>query len=63
MGVKQIMVAQCDICGAMEPAKAERAEYNGTRYTIPDDWQFGTNEGVTICPKCAELLSMRIKKK
>lgn len=55
--IKQITVAECDICGATEKAKMGTAQYNETIYEPPKGWiRSGTNNMFLICPKCWEKL-------
>lgn len=55
--IKQITVAECDICGAMEKARVEgtqRDEYN----EVPKGWvRSATNNNFCICPKCWKKLN------
>lgn len=55
--IKQIYVCECDICGAVEKAKAVNAYRNDTDYQMPDNWTRGKNSEICICPKCSEKLS------
>ncbi len=51
--IKTITVAQCDICGKTEPAKAVNGQYNETEYTIPNGWKTSeTNKEFCICYGC-----------
>ena len=55
--IKTITVAQCDICGKTEPAKAIPGQYNETDYTIPDSWKKSdTNKDFCICDQCRKKL-------
>lgn len=54
--IKNITVAQCDICGKTVPAKRINGQYNDVEYTIPDGWHPGTNPGVHLCEVCSAAL-------
>ncbi len=55
--IKTITVAQCDVCGKTEPAKAISAQYNETDYVLPDGWKKSpTNDSFCICPCCKTKL-------
>lgn len=55
--IKQIYVCECDICGAVEKAKAVNAYRNDTEYQMPNDWTHGKNSEIRICPKCSAKLN------
>lgn len=55
--IKQIYVCECDICGAVEKAKAVNAYRNDTDYQMPDDWTHGKNSEICICPACSSKLN------
>ena len=55
--IKQIYVCECDICGAVEKAKAVNAYRNDTEYQMPDNWTHGKNSEICICPTCSNKLS------
>lgn len=54
--IKQITVAECDVCGKTEKAKEVSGRYNETEYVIPEGWKQGRNDKVSICPRCAAKL-------
>ena len=55
--IKQITVAECDICGFVQQAKERNGQYNETDYTIPDGWVHGKgNPNICICPDCNKTL-------
>ena len=54
--IKQIYVCECDICGAVEKAKATNYR-NETDYVLPDDWTHGKNSEICICPACTAKLN------
>ena len=54
--IKPIYVCECDICGAIENAKAVTWR-NETEYEIPDNWVRGNNKKVCICPTCSAKLN------
>lgn len=55
--IKQIYVCECDICGAVEKAKAVNAYRNDTDYQMPNNWTHGKNSEICICPTCSEKLN------
>ena len=55
--IKQIYVCECDICGAVEKAKAVNAYKNDTDYQMPNDWTHGKNSEICICPTCSAKLN------
>ena len=55
--IKQIYVCECDICGAVVPAKAKNYR-NETDYVLPDGWTHGKNTDICICPACAAKLNI-----
>lgn len=50
--LKQITIAECDLCGKTEPAKAAIGRYNETGYDLPDGWSKGHNNNFILCPEC-----------
>ena len=55
--IKQIIVAECDICGYTEKAKPETFR-NETNCRLPDGWmQSEANKQFCICPKCWKKLN------
>lgn len=58
--IKQIYVCECDICGAVEKAKAVNAYRNDTEYQMPDNWTHGKNSEICICPTCSSKLSASV---
>jgi hypothetical protein len=55
--IKKITVAQCDICGKTEPAKATTVQYNETDYVLPDNWKWSeTTKEFCICYECRKKL-------
>lgn len=55
--IKQIYVCECDICGAVEKAKAVNAYRNDTEYQMPNNWTHGKNSEICICPACSAKLN------
>ena len=53
--LKQITIAECDLCGKIEHAKAVSERYNETDYTLPDGWGYGHNKDFTLCPECLSV--------
>lgn len=50
--IKQITVAECDICGRTEKARPEMFR-NETNYKLPEGWmQSEANPQFCICPRC-----------
>lgn len=58
--IKQIYVCECDICGAVEKAKAVNAYRNDTEYQMPTNWTQGKNSEICICPACSSKLSASV---
>ena len=50
--IRQIWIAECDLCGETEKAKPKSGRYNETDYTLPDGWGYGHNNDFTLCPEC-----------
>lgn len=50
--LKQIWIAECDLCGATERAKSVLSPYNETVYELPAGWGRGHNKNFCICPEC-----------
>ena len=50
--LRQITIAECDLCGKTEPAKAVPGRYNEREYTLPDGWSKGHNNNFILCPEC-----------
>ena len=57
--LKQITIAECDMCGKTEPAKAVSGRYNEREYTLPDGWSRGHNKDFMLCPECTSIYSER----
>ena len=53
--IRQIWIAECDLCGHREDAKAVSGRYNETNYTLPDGWGYGYNKNFTLCHECLLL--------
>ena len=56
MTLKQIWVAQCDLCGRLEHAKNVPGRYNNTDYIVPDGWDRGQNKDFVLCPECLSVI-------
>lgn len=55
--IKQITVAECDICGVTEKAKPVAGQYNETDYKLPPGWmQSEANGDFCICHECLKKL-------
>lgn len=52
--IRQIWIAECDLCGHREDAKAVSGRYNETDYTLPNGWRKAHNKDFILCPKCHE---------
>lgn len=55
--LKQIWIAECDLCWKVERAKVERAKENisnaGTIYMLPYGWAWGISDiKCAVCPEC-----------
>lgn len=50
--LKQITIAECDLCGRTEKAKAVSGRYNDREYTLPDGWSRAHNKEFILCPEC-----------
>ncbi len=57
--IRQIWIAECDLCGHREDAKAVSGRYNETDYTLPNGWGYGHNKDFTLCPECLARKSAR----
>ena len=55
--IKQIYMCECDICGAVEKAKAVNTCRNDTEYQMPNNQIHGKNSEMCICPACSATLS------
>ena len=56
--IKQIVVAECDICGVMQKAKLGRGQYNEDSYVLPDGWMRSeANSDFCICSECWKKLT------
>ena len=55
--LKQITIAECDMCGKTEPAKATTGRYY-MEYTLPDGWSKGHNNNFILCPECASVRTL-----
>ena len=56
--IKQIFVAECDICGATQRALQQTGRYNETDYALPQGWEKSeTNGKFCICPACWRKLT------
>ncbi|MBQ8697390.1 MAG: hypothetical protein IJ521_00100 [Schwartzia sp.] len=54
--IKQVWVAQCDLCGKIENAKLVAGRYNETAPTLPEGWICGYNKDFHCCPECAKQI-------
>ena len=53
MTIKQVWMAECDICGRTEPARAVSGRYNETDYILM------YNRKMCACPECTRALDER----
>lgn len=61
--IKQITVAECDICGVTEKAKPVAGQYNDTDYKLPEGWMTSeANRQFCICPRCWGKLTREDRK-
>lgn len=58
--IKQIWIAQCDLCGKTEPARMVSGRYNETEPTLPIGWERAYNKKVHFCPECAKLVDKKV---
>ncbi len=60
--IKQIWIAECDICGKTEKAQIMLGRYyNDNEHTLPDGWIRLKNKDICICPDCASVLKDKIQ--
>lgn len=55
--LKQVWIAQCDLCGKEEKAKAVRGRYDEPEQTLPDGWKCGYNKAFHLCGECAAVVN------
>ena len=56
--IKQVTIAECDICGTTQQAKPVQGQYNETDYQLPPGWMMSeANKKFCICPKCWKKMS------
>lgn len=53
--LKQIWIAECDLCGKTKRAKTVSGRYNETSYDLPYGWGYAHNKNFTLCPECLAL--------
>jgi len=58
--IKQIWIAQCDVCGLIETARMVRGRYNDTEATLPVGWGHGHNKDVHLCPECSKRAAREV---
>jgi hypothetical protein len=60
--IKQITVAECDICGYTEKAKSEMFR-NEINHRLPEGWMMSeANRQFCICPRCWDKLTKEGKR-
>ena len=52
--IKQIRVAECDLCGKKELARRTSGRYCRAEYELPLGWGRGENKDFCLCPQCME---------
>lgn len=57
--IKQMWIAECDLCGHREKAKAEWSDYNDIKHELPDGWSRAYNDNFIICPECLAKIERR----
>ena len=50
--LKQIWIAECDLCGKTEEAKIIPGRYNEREVVIPKGWSNAHNKEFILCPEC-----------
>lgn len=58
--IKQIWVAQCDVCGKIENAKITMGRYNEEGHTLPDGWGYGYTKDIHLCPECSKRIAKEV---
>lgn len=58
--IKQIWIAQCDLCGKMENARIIMDQYNEEGHTLPIGWGEGYNKDVHLCPECSKRMMKEV---
>lgn len=59
--IKQIWVAQCDLCGKIENARMTSGRYNEQEATLPIGWSKGYNKDVHCCPECSKRIAEKVE--
>ncbi|MBR3623056.1 MAG: hypothetical protein IKN43_06895 [Selenomonadaceae bacterium] len=54
MSLKQLWIAQCDLCGKIENARINTGQYNEVERTLPVGWGYVHNKNMHLCPECAK---------
>ncbi len=58
--LKQIWIAECDLCGKRVPARRTSGRNNEPEFVLPAGWTRGaSNYSFTVCPECAEVVSTK----
>ena len=51
--LKQLWIAECDLCGNIERAKEIPTDNGETRYILPFGWAWGVSDiKCAVCPEC-----------
>lgn len=62
MMIKDIKVAQCDVCGRIDPAVRNYDQRDGEWYEMPKGWhKTPVNSGMILCPVCWNKLKGGIR--
>lgn len=54
--IKQIWIAECDVCGKTAKARVGSGQYNEEVHNLPPDWHRGHNKDFCLCPDCYKRL-------
>lgn len=58
--IKQIWIAQCDVCGKMENARIMMGRYNEEEHMLPIGWGNGYTEDIHLCPECSKRMMKKV---
>ena len=58
--IKQMWIAQCDVCGKMENARTTMGQYNEDVHTLPIGWGYGYTEDIHLCPECSKRMMKKV---
>ena len=60
MSLKQLWIAQCDLCGKIKNLRITTGQYNEVECTLPTDWRYGRNKNMHLCPECAKRIMKEV---